>query len=66
MPLGGVRDFPYEQRTFGLNSGDVMLLMSDGFPELFNEENDLMDDERVRDSFLSAADLPAKKSLILW
>jgi len=61
MPLGGIRDFPYEQRTFELNTGDVMLLMSDGFPELFNEENDLMDDDRVRDSFQAAAHLPVKK-----
>lgn len=38
-----------------------MLLMSDGFPELFNEENDLMDDDRVRDSFQAAAHLPVKK-----
>lgn len=61
MPLGGVSNFPYEQRTFELNTGDVMLMMSDGFQELFNEANDLMGDERVRNSFQNAAHLPAKK-----
>jgi serine phosphatase RsbU (regulator of sigma subunit) len=33
MPLGGIADFPYRVETVPLAAGDVILLMSDGFPE---------------------------------
>jgi serine phosphatase RsbU (regulator of sigma subunit) len=36
MPLGGIADFPYRVETVPLAAGDVILLMSDGFPEAPN------------------------------
>jgi len=48
MPLGSVRDFPYKQRQFALAPGDAVVLMSDGFPERFNEQNEMIDYERAK------------------
>ena len=52
MPLGSFPDFPYTQHVFSLHPGDLLLMMSDGLPELFNPEHDMLGDvpiiERVR------------------
>lgn len=37
MPLGGPYAFDYPQSETVLHPGDVILFMSDGYPELFNE-----------------------------
>ena len=55
MPLGTFTDFPYEIRETKLKSGDTLLLMSDGFPELFNTKNELFGYERVSDVFQEVA-----------
>ena len=47
MPLGSFSDFPYEQRSITISSGDTILLMSDGFPESFNEKKEILDYPRV-------------------
>lgn len=49
MPLGGPGPYPYELKTAELTPGDVVLLLSDGLPELFNENGEMFDYERVRD-----------------
>ncbi len=56
MPLGGPSGFSYEERETDLNPGDTILLMSDGFPELFNEHDEMLDYPRVKDIFLETAD----------
>ena len=38
MPLGGIADFPYRVETVRLAAGDVVLLMSDGFPEAHDDD----------------------------
>ena len=52
MPLGSFPDFPYQQHTFTLRPGDLLLMMSDGLSELFNPEREMLSDapiiERVR------------------
>ena len=55
MPLGGFTDFPYTTETIRLLKGDKILLMSDGFPELFNESDKMIGYETVKDIFLEAA-----------
>jgi len=55
MPLGSHCDFPYEQREAELASGDTILLMTDGFPESFNEREEIFDYPRVRESFCAVA-----------
>jgi sigma-B regulation protein RsbU (phosphoserine phosphatase) len=48
MPLGGIADFPYRMETVRLARGDVVLLMSDGFPEAQNEEGIVLGYDRPR------------------
>ncbi|MFC2088934.1 SpoIIE family protein phosphatase [Calditrichota bacterium] len=56
MPLGGGPDFPYKISETILNPGDTVLLMSDGFPELFNAKNEMLDYQRACDLFLETAE----------
>jgi len=51
MPLGGVKDFNYEQKDTTLNSGDTILFMSDGFPELFNKQKKMLNFKRAKEIF---------------
>jgi serine phosphatase RsbU (regulator of sigma subunit) len=51
MPLGAVKNFSYEIFQINVSPGDVMLMMSDGFPELFNPANELLGYERVEKIF---------------
>ncbi|MBA2502700.1 MAG: SpoIIE family protein phosphatase, partial [Pyrinomonadaceae bacterium] len=48
MPLGSIVSFPYQQQELKLNAGDVVLMMSDGFPERFDEAHEMIGDERAR------------------
>lgn len=57
MPLGAFEGFPYQLKETTLNSGDTLLLLSDGYPELFNNNMDMFGYERVTDEFLKVADL---------
>ncbi len=41
LPLGSVARLNYREQEFSLAAGDRIVLMSDGFPEMFNEENEL-------------------------
>lgn len=43
MPLGAIKNFPYRQETLKLEPGDCILLMSDGFPELMNDKDEMLD-----------------------
>jgi serine phosphatase RsbU (regulator of sigma subunit)/ligand-binding sensor domain-containing protein len=56
MPLGTFDKYPYDIREERLNSGDTLLLMSDGFPELLNSEGELYGYQRVRNSFENVAE----------
>lgn len=56
MPLGTVSNFPYEQRDIEIRSGDSILLMSDGLPELMNENKDLFGYSKVKEIFSGVAD----------
>ena len=52
MPLGTSNSFPYELRETNLEIGDTILLMSDGFPELFNSEKEMFGYKNVHEEFL--------------
>ena len=61
MPLGAVKDFPYETEEFSLEPGDVLLLFSDGIVELFNEEKEFFGLKRLINVFAEAvSDSPDK------
>ena len=51
MPLGTFNNFPYNIIESELNSGDAILLMSDGFPELLNDNNEIFGYKRARNLF---------------
>lgn len=54
-PLGGIKDFPYKSKETRLNKGDTVMLLSDGLPELFNEEDEMMGYQKVKELFKNAA-----------
>jgi serine phosphatase RsbU (regulator of sigma subunit) len=52
MPLGSIVGFPYQEQEVSLACGDVVVMMSDGFPERFNASGR---DARLRSRAVSAA-----------
>ncbi|MBN2029592.1 SpoIIE family protein phosphatase [bacterium] len=56
MPLGAHEDFSYQQKETELKPGDTILLLSDGLPELFNEEMEMFDYHRVKTAFREVAE----------
>ena len=57
MPLGAVDKFPYYLKETEVSTGDTIFLMSDGLPELFNNQKELFGYERVQNEFHKAAKL---------
>lgn len=41
MPLGAITDFNFSINEFQIERGDVILLLSDGLPELLNKSNEM-------------------------
>lgn len=67
MPLGGPYTFDYPQRQTELHPGDTILFMSDGYPELFNENDEMLDYPRLSEIFREAAPKPAAEVIDhLW
>jgi serine phosphatase RsbU (regulator of sigma subunit) len=56
MPLGAIKDFPYEIRETEISSGDAILLLSDGLPELQNQLNEHYGYTRVKEAFERTAE----------
>jgi len=56
MPLGTMNNFPYEIKEMKLNSGDALLILSDGLPELQNNNGELYGYKRVRNKFEEVAE----------
>ena len=52
MPLGAFHDFQYHQKTIKIEPGDIILLLTDGFVELFNTNMEMLDIDAARDIFL--------------
>jgi sigma-B regulation protein RsbU (phosphoserine phosphatase) len=42
LPLGGVATYRYQQVSAELAAGDVVVLMSDGLPERFNAQGEML------------------------
>jgi serine phosphatase RsbU (regulator of sigma subunit) len=56
MPLGSVSNFAYQQQTLNLAAGDCIVLMSDGFPEMFNEAGEMLADDTASKLLRETAD----------
>ncbi|WKZ69216.1 MAG: SpoIIE family protein phosphatase [Melioribacteraceae bacterium] len=61
MPLGAYLNFPYESFQTEFNSGDVILIQSDGYIELFNAQKEMLGDEKLKEYFLDVADSSSDK-----
>jgi serine phosphatase RsbU (regulator of sigma subunit) len=54
-PLGGFSGYQYRDREYALGHGDVLVLMSDGFPERFNQDGEMFDYSRAMQSLTEVA-----------
>jgi serine phosphatase RsbU (regulator of sigma subunit) len=61
VPLGSLRDYSYRERSLGLAQGDVVVLMSDGYPERFNSKNEMLDYGSAKSVLLEIAILPPQE-----
>jgi serine phosphatase RsbU (regulator of sigma subunit) len=61
MPLGAHRDFDYQHKKTKITAGDTILLMTDGFAELFNKKKEMLDSQRVKENFKKVAVKSAKE-----
>ena len=55
MPLGAMKEVAYDVKELAIERGDSILLMSDGFPELKNDNNEIYGYKRARNNFEEAA-----------
>ncbi len=51
MPLGTKTSYPYAESEIMLTPGDAILVMSDGYPELFNASNEMFGYNKIIDVF---------------
>ena len=68
LPLGGLEGEKFDGVKKEFNQDDVMIMISDGLPELPNPSNDLLDYEKVNDCIKKYATLSAveiKNALVL-
>ena len=56
MPLGAIKNFPYEIKETEISAGDTILLLSDGLPELKSENGEQYSYERVKQEFKNSAE----------
>ena len=54
MPLGAFDDFPYQEKRIKLESGDTILILTDGLPELFNDHKEILDYGSIESLFEKA------------
>lgn len=47
LPLGSPASYPYTKRCVSLAPGDTVVMMTDGFPELFNDDGEMLGYERA-------------------
>ncbi len=61
MPLGTMANFPYEDREIELLRGDALILMSDGFPERFNAQDEVLGYDIAKEACASVAGMSAQE-----
>jgi serine phosphatase RsbU (regulator of sigma subunit) len=61
MPLGSISNFAYQERELSLSPGDVLVLMSDGFPEMFNAAGEMLADDEAKKVLAENAHLPSQE-----
>jgi len=61
VPLGSLTNYSYRECSLGLAPGDVVVLMSDGYPECFNGKNEMLDYGSAKSVLLEIAILPPRE-----
>ncbi|HEV2667365.1 MAG TPA: SpoIIE family protein phosphatase, partial [Blastocatellia bacterium] len=61
VPLGSLPAYSYRERKLSLAPGDVVVLMSDGYPERFNGKNEMLDYGSAKSILLEIAILPPRE-----
>ena len=61
MPLGAIKNFHYEIKKTEISTGDTILLLSDGLPELKNQHKEQYGYSRVKIEFNSIAEKTPNK-----
>ncbi len=61
LPLGGLSLTQYESKKHDFEVGDILVMMSDGLPELPNDSNELLDYEAIYDEIFDNIDKSAKQ-----
>ena len=61
IPLGWIEEFNYDHFETKIFPGDTILLMTDGYAELFNEREEMMDYPRIKKIFKDVADCSPKE-----
>jgi len=56
MPLGAMNNFPYSLKESHLAKGDTVLLLTDGLPELKNDNNEMYGYDRTKTEFHSVGE----------
>jgi serine phosphatase RsbU (regulator of sigma subunit) len=56
MPLGAMNDFPYSVKESHLEKGDTILMISDGLPELTNDNKEMYGYDRTKTEFHSVGE----------
>jgi PAS domain S-box-containing protein len=59
--LGSNLPSPFQYNRLPFQPGDTLLLMTDGFPELFNKDREILDYERIEQRFSEAAQADAQE-----
>ena len=57
LPLGSIAKYNYKQVELALASGDLVVLMSDGFPERFNEASEMLGYDSAKAALIKFANL---------
>ena len=61
VPLGSLTSFKYQKQEIILETGDCVVVLSDGFPEMFNDENEMLGFGKAAEILLKNAELPAQE-----
>ena len=61
MPLGSITKTKYQEREIALASGDCVVLMSDGFPEMFNPSDEMLGFDKAAEVLPQIADFSSQE-----
>ena len=61
VPLGSFRDIQFDQTTTAFNTGDILVIISDGLPEAPNLAGELFDYQKLQDLITNYGNLTAQE-----